>query len=415
MQNRAMMRKEGIWFVVFLLLVAVEVRANDAKRFYTLDGPYKIGVTELFLTDSSRHEMFKPKQYKRLFLKIWYPADSLYGKSQLKYFEGQDKNEICKMFSSKGITMAMFDSIAQYSTYAAYGIPVSAQMQKFPLVVFNAGYYFGHIDLYTTYIENLVSNGFIVCGVTHLYEQPYVHFPDGEEARLVKKKATLHFLQWLLVDKTQFRRPITVKKQYKITRMYLIRLRRFTKSMRVWVNDTRFVLDYFEQCNASGVGPDVVLSTDMENIATYGQSFGGAVAGQVCLVDDRVKAAINMDCFQFGDLYLKNIEKPIMLIDTDYKPKWIEGNDVIYSGVRDFYHLHYPKSDHYLFTDAAVLPHITVVQRKDFIGDVDGYRVTKQVNRYVVQFFGKYLKGEEAPLLDEQKIEQDFQFYIRKY
>lgn len=408
-----MIRRE-LFLVLVAVLLSFKMQANEIKHFYTLGGPYKIGVTELFLTDSSRHEMFKRRQYKRLFLKVWYPADSLYGKQPLKYFQGQDKEEIIKMFASKGVTMAMFDSITQYNTYSAYDIPVSSAEAEFPIIFFNAGYYFGHIDLYTTYIENLVSHGFIVCGITHLYEQPYVRFPDGEEARLDKKKATLHFLQWLMVDKTQIRRPRTMEKQYKITRMYLIRLRRFTKSMRVWVKDTRFVIDYFENCNVANHGPSAVLASDMDNVATYGQSFGGAVAGQVCFVDDRVKAAVNMDCFQFGDLYLNKIDKPIMLIDTDYKKKWIQGNDVIYTGVTEYYHLHYPNSQHYLYTDAALLPYITDAQREDFIGPIDGYEATKQVNEYVAQFFSKYLKEGQAPLLEEPQMDQDFHFNIRK-
>ena len=53
---------------------------------------------------------------------------------------------------------------------------------------------------------------------------------------------------------------------------------------------------------------------DFDRIGVMGHSLGGATAGQLTVVDSRIKAGINMDGFQFGDLIDSPLTVPFMFI-----------------------------------------------------------------------------------------------------
>lgn len=380
-------------------------------------GEYSIGTTELYLTDSSRYEklMFS-KKHRRIYVKIWYPAEKTGNKPYSKYLDSYPKEVILKIYKSKGINEDIVDAMKSSHTFSSPGLPVSERERKYPVLFFSPGYYFGMADLYTSFMEDIASHGYIVCSISHPYEQPYVRFPDGEEIYLFKKRAQLAYLQLLISNKLQLRRRNTQEKIEIITKNYLHRLRQFTKSLDIWVKDTEFVIDYFEKEINSDKAGELFKKMDFDKIGAYGMSFGGAAAGQVCLIDKRMKAGINMDCFQFGDIIRKPLKVPFMLMQSSYRDDWNIGNGVIYSKTEaDFYKFSYLKAMHFVFTDVAVIPLLSQSARETFIGKVDGYESIILINSYVRNFFDHYLKGKPSELLGKTVDTADLRFEIRKY
>ncbi len=45
-------------------------------------------------------------------------------------------------------------------------------------------------------------------------------------------------------------------------------------------------------------------------------SFGGSTAGQICVIDKRCRAGINLDGMQFGDLFDRPMERPFIFMHS---------------------------------------------------------------------------------------------------
>ncbi|HEX9423835.1 MAG TPA: hypothetical protein VF899_11365 [Pyrinomonadaceae bacterium] len=86
------------------------------------------------------------------------------------------------------------------------------------------------------------------------------------------------------------------------------------ESLRIWTADTRFVLDTLEKMNSGARKSMFSGKLDLKRTGIFGMSFGGSTAGQVCAVDKRCRAGINLDGLQSGDLIDRPMERPFMFI-----------------------------------------------------------------------------------------------------
>jgi hypothetical protein len=133
-------------------------------------------------------------------------------------------------------------------------------------------------------------------------------------------------------------------------------------------------------------------------------SFGGATAGQLCVEDRRVKAAINMDGFPYGDLIDHPLETPFMYMSSEQSTTIYNG---IYRSIIDFtlgsshaaaYDVSVKESVHLNYMDLSVWS--PILKYIGMLGKIDGTRMLKIMNAYVPAFFNKHLKGIDSPLLD---------------
>ena len=379
-----------------------QIQNTEISSYFSPTGEYLIGTTDVYLTDSSRIETLSRKRgdFRRIYIKVWYPADSTYSIEPEKYLGNYDTAFLLKTFKPIGINGEMLRYFLNVKTNSYKNIPVSLREKKYPVLMFSQGFYFGISELYTCYMENLASHGYIVCSITHPYEQPIVVFPDGDIALLRKKKCQLHFLQWKLADLMQFRKLNTDKKIRIITRNCLKKMKNFDKSLDLWVDDTKFFVEYLESIKNTNA---LIFSKslDLENIGVFGQSFGGAVAGQLCLIDKKFKAGINIDCFQFGDVIEHDIGVPFMLIQSMQHPKWVIANNYIYSQTTfPFYSLLISNSKHYATTDVSLI-FGNSDHSMDYIGEIDGFKTTNIINKYILDFFNLYLKNKPSTLINK--------------
>ncbi|HAG16314.1 MAG TPA: hypothetical protein DCG69_07300 [Bacteroidales bacterium] len=401
-----MNRFQKQFFIPFLFILFFSF-TGKAQSFFEQSllpiptGPFAVGTKSISLTDTNRKEKYlHNRTYRRVHIDIWFPAEKPVNQATVQYLDGFSSELIHSIFQSKGIRKSLLDSIKQTPTFSYLNAEISGKQNEFPVLIFSPGFYFGMAPLYSAFMENLASNGYIVCSISHPYEQPFIQFTDNETAFLKKKKSQLTYGQLWLAYKLQFRKPSTPEITEKITRNYLRKLKRFDRMTDLWMEDTRFVLDYFFLEKQNENSDALISKMNLNQIGTFGQSFGGAVAGQQCLRDSRIKAGINLDGFQFGDLIDQPLQKPFMLIQSGYNDMWNLGNSVIFGHhFNDFYFLDIPKARHFVFSDAALLPDIPPANKLDMIGSIDGRETLNFLNLFILEFFDVYLKDTNPKLL----------------
>lgn len=401
--------------VLLILLFGVCVNSLGQEDFlFEPTGEYSIGTLNLYLVDSSRREPVKKsyKGFRRIFVKVWYPSDVKEGLVYNKYLSSYDAEVIYDIFKIKKVSIEQIKRLKQYDTHSCEGIELATSDKPFPVILFNAGYYFGMTDLYSNYMEMLASHGYIVFSVIHPYHQPLVYFPDGD-AKLLKKKSQVAFLEWKLRERVKIKKITNEEIQAKFTKRVLKNLKQFGKTVNLWTIDNQFVLDYLVKMNQAVEDP-FYGKIDLDRIGIFGQSLGGAVAGQMAHVDARIKAAINIDCFQFGDVVDQDLQTPLMLIESEFDKKWIIGNEYIYSQTKsDFYSLIFPNTTHFICSDVPVIPVLTEEQQTSFCGKVDGEKILAEMNAYILDFFNHYLKGISSALLKEELMRRDMIYQVR--
>lgn len=391
------------FILICFLLPFQQIHSQTAgiKPFLPIPtGNFQIGSIELFLTDTTRKDKFKKKDFRRIYVKIWYPAlPSPNHKTDL-YLQNYSAELITDIFASKDFSAEWLNEIKKTRTYTFAEAAIDTSLSEYPILIFTPGYYFGMAELYSAFMEELASHGYIVCSVNHPYEQPYMKFPNNDEVYIKKKRTQWAYLQLVIANWFQFRKKDSHDNIDRITRYYHKMLNRFDNALDLWVDDTQFFIDYIFHEKSQGNSHGIISYFNTEQIGAFGQSFGGAVTGQLCLLDERVKAGLNMDCFQFGDIIDNRLNQPFMLMQSDYQPTWNMGNTINFENTKeDFCLLSIPNASHFIFSDGAVLPYHSVEFKNRMIGEVDGHFAMQKINGYMLDFFNHYLKGEKPRLI----------------
>lgn len=386
---------------LFLCLPSVAQRKQINESFLPVPtGKYKIGTTEFFLKDSLQHGIFgNRKDYKKLYIKIWYPSDSVVDPDHRDtYLKGYDLGEIYKNFKKKGITKEEILEISKQRTYSTSGLLISTKEKEYPIIVFTPGYYFGLSDIYSSFLENLSSNGYVVCSIVHVHEQVCVKGEKGEDNKLKKAKASLPFLQWWYAGKVSFKNAEKPENQEQLTRYYIKHLSRFNKKINLWEGSILYVIDYLKKQKQAD-NHSIYSRIDFDNIGALGQSFGGALSNDLCINNNQIKAGVSLDCFQFGNVIDSKSYKPLLLIESDHQITWKIGNEFIYRNISQLEYLRIKDSLHFLFCD---LPYYDVAvsqeKVKRFIGDIDGKRAIEMINNTMLTFFNEHLKNHKSVL-----------------
>lgn len=153
-------------------------------------------------------------------------------------------------------------------------------MPAIPVIFFNPGWR-SRLDDYLPHLRGLASKGYAVVGV----ERSMASMASQGELDLSSEPA--------------FRET----------------LRRADHALRIQAAQTSRLLDELGSVRIEG------LTLDLGRVGIYGHSFGGAVALQTCLTDERFRAAANIDGWQFAETALLPIRQPWLVItDTAEEP-----------------------------------------------------------------------------------------------
>jgi len=384
-----------VFLSVFVTLCAlVSLAGGYAFPVFTLpqpQGPYAVGTFVVHMVDRSRHERHSdlPNAPREFMIQVWYPA---------KHERGERA-----WYRDPRMNTWRSDHLRLVKTHSFWNLPVAEQPETFPVLLFSPSSG-GNRDQNTFETEELASQGYVVVGMDHPYSSSRVVFPDGRIA---------HSVTWM---------DLSSRAAYETS------IANIEQMVADHVADARFVLDEMERWNRPGSGQLLSGRLSLTKTGVFGHSFGGALAGALCLADPRVVAGINMDGWMFGDAERTGVPKPFFFMSSgDGKgldpaavakrsgPDRLEGEkDLAYArgienSLRQFggYHLTILGSGHGNYSDLVLFTRPLPFQPRE---KVDPYRIFQIVNAFTLAFFDRYVRYKPSPLLNGGGFPGEVQF-----
>lgn len=399
-KERKLLRTIGaIVCFLFLIIVTLPPLLMPIFRLPNPSGPYAVGIKYGYLIDKSRLETLTPDptDFMEVSVQVWYPAEITGNIKPIKYWENAaERSKIISKFWD-GLPSFLFNHFSFVQTHSYLDANLSRAKQMFPVLIFNHGA-LGLPSLNTVLMEELVSHGYIIFSIGHADYIPFFIKPDGQlkafdpnsnELQLKMKEnddPEVRNIAYQLMESDD------LKEQEVLLRKFLEKNPQNQKSLQRWVEDISFTMDELERIN-KGKG---IFSgrLDLSKLGVFGVSFGGAASTQVCVHEKRCKAAISMDCPQFGDLLDHEISQPILFMSSEqYKGK----NDIFFELKNNpLYMILVKNTTHQNFSDISIWGGLFKIQ---LLGKIDGERFLQILNTYILAFFDKHLKGKDNSLL----------------
>ncbi len=367
-------------------------------------GPYAVGRTLAYAKDDDRPEIWTedPADRREIVLFIWYPVD-LGSKEPLASYLPYPDDRI------RGPLVYQRARGRVLITHTRADIPVAKGAEKFPLLFFSGGS--GAIPaMYHSIIEDLVSHGYVVVGLDHLYEGAGQIMADG---RLITP----------IVDGLTPPRDPESPEVHKVYREF------YYRRVNERVLDGTLALRMLKMMNRHREGR-FYDRLDFDRMGFYGHSLGGNTAAHALTDFPELKAAVNIDGFAdgmpFNDRHTPM--KPFMCIETappDYTDEEFARRNMTrerYEAIeRAFdermaaiynqnptvaYRVSISKADHLSFSDSPYL-----APEKDGLTLVDHVRTTNIARQYLLAFFDEALRGRPSPLL--RSVPEDLRGFVR--
>ena len=180
--------------------------------------------------------------------------------------------------------------------------------KKFPLIVFNHGY-FSYIEGNSLLLIELASHGYVVLSVGHPYEGTGTDYDDGTYTIADKSLANKMYHPFLggimaAYKLTKFKG--TLEEQAELFEVFQNKYCTFIGGrVDEWITDTNIAVEHAKK--------EFAQILDLSNgIGIAGHSQGGAVAYKFCLTDPQYTCGINIDGGLFGDTKGLIMNKPFM-------------------------------------------------------------------------------------------------------
>jgi predicted dienelactone hydrolase len=338
-------------------------------------GPHHIGTVSLHLVDHTRTDPWVPgNQVREIMIQIWYPASTVRGYPTAPWLSA---GAVAHFEASQGLPVG---AVRLPPTHGHVGAP--AEPGSRPVLVYSPAFEADR-GFATAQVEDLVSHGYVVVTIDHTHDASEVEFPDGrvETATIADPD-----------DQT------------------------LALGVAVRTADARFVVDQLTAINAGG-NPDAEHRTlprgirgafDLDRIAIFGHSFGGATAAAAVHDDRRFRAGVNMDGTLFGAAGPAGSDRPFLLLSSDHPtipedPTW----DTLFARQRGpILELRLAGSAHLSFNDGQVLfPQLAGVlglgagDLAQLVGTIDPGRSVAIQRTYLRAFFDLWLRHRHQVLL----------------
>jgi dienelactone hydrolase len=377
-------------FIMFIGLFGVVVHFGDHREVVLPkpSGPYAVGRTIFDWKDTQRDDPYSPMigEHRELMVWLWYPAAPSTQSKPAEYIPSAWASEL----PWRPVTIP-----GRIRVHAVADASIADNQHAYPVLVFSTG--FGNLPSdYTSLIEDIVSHGYVVLGITSTYSAPVVRFPDGRVARHLAAAS--------------FPRGPSQAIQSAGNRM-----------VKVWAADVHFAVDRLAQMN-SDMNSRFHGRLDLSNLGLFGQSFGGAAAAEACSMDSRCKAAVDIDGNLFGSVLNEGVKQPFLFVLSDWTlhPPWLQKTLASVS-VKRFqqeqarlrqqmqvtcgesshcWKVHIPGTRHFNFTDLPVL-YSPGMRMMGYLGPVDGAKGLEETSSCVRFFFDKVLKPSSDKLFPE--------------
>jgi dienelactone hydrolase len=343
-------------------------------------GPYPVGTRIIYLEDPSRIEDAGQHSGlpRELIVQIWYPANP--SNNHLAAYQRLSETNLATSYRSVLWTNSRVDA------------PIAEKGSPFPVLLFNHGWG-GRRTQDTFLTEDLASHGYVVASIDHTYNAGRVALPGDR-----------------IIESANGYDPIDASKHTTIEIK-----KNWNKELKKWVDDEVFVLSVLQNENADSKS-FWYGRLNTAQAGAFGHSFGGAASIQVCSADRRVRSALNMDGWTFGDIQHRTFNHPTMFfyeklnhaqqdlrsataesrtldeLDTTDKNE-VDATLKQYGG----YKLYVSDTSHMDFTDH---PLITPWRKWTQPKHISAAQIQTLVRIYVLAFFDETIRGKKSNLLE---------------
>jgi len=380
-------------------------------------GDHLVGVRTFALTDSARLGvlMAKPDQPRRLLVRVWYPAESVSGDPTPYFSDAETKSTATSLGALVGFP-PFFTYVRHVKTNSYANAPLLAGARDLPVVFYSHGYT-SFMNQNTVLMEVLASHGYVVFSIQHTYDSSATAFPDGSVEPMDPALFTMD-------QSAEAARPSQADalggsdigkrlegalafQEYSMRRGDRIT----AKSTPAWVGDRMFLHDTLQNAPPESVA-DIAAASNLRRVGEMGMSFGGAISGEICMIDPRCAAGVNLDGGNFPfSAFNSDVPAPFLMFHSDMGAMYEsmerevpEGttprgfNEFSYERIAevgqrdDIYRvqlkgaLHLGLSDFSLFVASPV--------RDPLFGGAPADVTIGAQNEFVLGFFDKHLRGQ---------------------
>ncbi len=367
-------------------------------------GPYNIGTVSIRMTDSTRKEIYtsEPNDDRNILVTVWYPTDNPGFNKPVSYW---DKKGLTGKAYSLNADMGTFwyKHLSDIKTNSFAEVPISNKGESYPIIIYSHSFV-GLNTENTILFEELASQGYIVFSIGHTYETIISIFPDGE---VVAENYNYIFeLYDSNVEQEEqlyqsFYNSTNATEKQAIIKQILTIDDSSTEMIKVRTEDVVFVLDELEKLNQNGSLFDTKLN--LNRVGIMGWSFGGATAMDVCIIDARCKAGINIDGWPYGENFSSNqiLSQPFIVINaaSDDESEKVVGELAYQRSEGDAFRIIIDDTSHTNFWDFPFF--FNIYKQLGYWGTIDSLRLAEIENAYISAFFDKYLKNENNIPLEE--------------
>lgn len=362
-------------------------------------GPFPVGTRFDYFAAADRPASLLSDHIKPgdISVQIWYPAESALREKPMRYWQnaaGQSRI-IAKFWD--GLPPFIFSHFSLVKTHSIPEAPLAEKVLVFPVLIFNHGS-IGLPSLHTALMEDLASHGYIVFSIGHADYIPFFILPDGrlhafdpgsEEIRFKMRENEDLEVRKIFSRLTRSREP---GEQKALFGQFLGKNPRNQESLRRWAGEISLAVDHLERMNSGG-GP-FSGRMNLNQLGVFGVSFGGAAAVQACIGDSRLKAAVNIDCPQFGDVLERGLHQPVMFIDSE---QYGHKNDLFLERLEAWTcNILVHGTVHQNFSDMGFWGALFKMQ---MLGEIDATRCQQIQNSYLRAFFDRFLRGKDRRLV----------------
>lgn len=347
-------------------------------------GNFAVGTTSFYFKDENRKEIHSENENdkRELLIQVWYPAENENRSSLEKYDSTATKIMLNRDRDIPFEKLKILEDVFIHAKKNA----APKNDSNYPVILFMPG--FGcNANNNTANCEELASQGYVVVGINPTYAASIAKFPDG---RIIKHK-NINVLDQKTDDLEQ----------------------------QVWLDDAVFILDQLPVLNENSILKGML---NLEKIGTFGHSYGGSTAAQLCRVDKRCKAGISLDGGLFGKNPTESFNKKFLFILAEVWPwnnysddklkemnvtkeqyenlkkKWVEYIPQLCNSLgKDAHKMVIKNAKHNAFSDSALFKEIPELKSFDLdVGSINGFKMIEILNEAIVGFFDKYLKNSNA-------------------
>lgn len=357
-------------------------------------GPHCVGKMKFQIDSDDRLEAYteSTSDFRKIAADVWYPADC--SGDELRYMHPE-------VFQAYKASKKLADSIdisfmERVKTHARLNAKTAPNLLAAPVLVFSHGSS-TPTELYTSFMIQLASHGYFVFAVSHTYNSTAVEFPDG---RIVLANRDYFDNRWTDATNTGWEDMMRFVKSEAHLKEKRVKVQTLYGSdfpasgdMKIWPADIAATIDLAIAMNKDKAGP-FYKRLNTKRIGGFGHSYGGSAMANALISDSRIKAAVNLDGWQFGPAVVGHkFKKPFLYVRGGY-PQPDALNTAIYSlAGPKFQQLKIVGTGHSDFTD---LPLFSGPHNIFSTGELHPTRNTFVISDVLLTFFDAHLKRKKA-------------------